>query len=71
MSQPVNTPDSAETAKRTIVPDLKGSYTIHYTQMQDLPPDSSLFHELKTYRRELPRLLAEGLEGHYVLIAWH
>lgn len=27
-----------------------------------------LRHEIRTYRRELPRLLAEGHEGHYVLI---
>jgi hypothetical protein len=42
--------------------------TIHYSQLQDLPPDSPIRQEWNTYRRELPRLLAEGLEGKFALV---
>jgi hypothetical protein len=42
--------------------------TVHYTELPDVPPDSPLFQESTTYRRELPRLLAEGHEGKFVLI---
>jgi hypothetical protein len=41
---------------------------IHYTEWKDLPPDHVFHHEWNTFRRELPRLLAEGLEGQWVLI---
>lgn len=68
MSQSTNSPGSTKTAKRTIVPDIKSSSLIHYTQLPDMPSDSALYSEYNTYRRELPRLLAEGLEGRYVLI---
>src|SRR5262245_39780492 len=42
--------------------------TIHYTQFTDLPPDDVHYHEWKAYRRELPRLLAEGRGGQYALL---
>jgi hypothetical protein len=42
--------------------------TIHYTELQDLPSDSPIREEWKTYRHELPRLLAEGLEGKFALV---
>jgi hypothetical protein len=42
--------------------------TIHYTELPDPSPDSALFHEWNYYRREVGRLLAEGLEGKFVLI---
>src|SRR5262249_39411762 len=42
--------------------------TIHYTQLAELPLDSPIYREWETYRRELPRLLAEGHEGKFALI---
>ncbi|MCI0462493.1 MAG: hypothetical protein L0Z62_36545 [Gemmataceae bacterium] len=42
--------------------------TIHYTQVPDLPPDSPIYREWLTFRRELPRLLAEGHEGKWTLV---
>ena len=42
--------------------------TIHYTELGGLPPDSPIFHEWNFYRREVGRLLAEGLQGQFVLI---
>jgi hypothetical protein len=44
------------------------SRSCHYTELKDAPPTSKLFHEWHTYITELPRLLAEGLEGKFVLI---
>jgi hypothetical protein len=41
---------------------------VHYTQMGDFPADSPLYREWQTYKRELPRLLAEGAEGKFALI---
>ncbi len=41
---------------------------MHYTEMLASPPDHPLYRESETYRRELPRLLAEGHEGKSVLI---
>jgi len=41
---------------------------IHYTELRDVPEDDLLYHEWNTYRRELPRLLAEGHEGKFALI---
>jgi hypothetical protein len=51
-----------------VVPAINGSYTIHYTRLPERKPSDALFEEYNTYRRELPRLLAEGYEGQYVLI---
>ena len=44
------------------------SKTIPYTELPDVPPDDPLFHEWNTYREELPRLLAEGHEGKFILL---
>lgn len=41
---------------------------IHYTKLGPPRPDSELATEWELFRRELPRLLAEGHEGKYVLI---
>jgi len=48
--------------------DAPGRPKIHYTELTDFPDGSPLALEWKTYRRELPRLLAEGHEWEYVLI---
>jgi hypothetical protein len=42
--------------------------TVHYTQLQDLPATSPICTEWNTYRRELPRLLEEGMAGKFALI---
>ncbi|MBV9121963.1 MAG: hypothetical protein JO112_01225 [Planctomycetes bacterium] len=42
--------------------------TIHYSELADARPDSPLYWEWNFYRREVGRLLAEGLEGKWVLI---
>ena len=42
--------------------------TVHYTELREMPPDSALYHEWHTYLAELPRWLAEGMEGKFVLI---
>jgi hypothetical protein len=42
--------------------------TIPYTEVPELPLDSQIYHESQTYRREMPRWLAEGQEGKFVLI---
>ena len=41
---------------------------IHYTELSADKPDSPLYHEWETYRREVGRLLAEGNEHRWVLI---
>jgi hypothetical protein len=42
--------------------------TIPYTELPDLPPDHLLRREWDFFRRELPRLLAEGHEGEVALL---
>jgi len=42
--------------------------SIHYTELQELPADSPVREEWKTYRRELPRLLKERQEGKFALV---
>ena len=42
--------------------------TVHYAELPEAKPDSPLYHEWNTYRREVGRLLAEGNAGRYVLI---
>jgi hypothetical protein len=42
--------------------------TVHYTELRDMGPDSALDNEWHTYLAELPRWLAEGKEGKFVLI---
>ncbi|MBI1917387.1 MAG: hypothetical protein HYS12_22025 [Planctomycetes bacterium] len=44
-----------------------GMATIHHSQLPDLSPDNPLFREWRAYRRELPRLLQEGLERKFGL----
>jgi hypothetical protein len=41
---------------------------IHYTELPAPNPDSQIKTECETYRREVGRLLAEGLGGQFVLI---
>jgi hypothetical protein len=41
---------------------------IPYTSLPQASPDSPLFAEWDTYRREVGRLLAEGNEGRFVLV---
>lgn len=47
---------------------LPVSRTIDYRQLEPVPPGFFLTVEWDTYRREVPRLLSEGLEGKYILI---
>src|SRR4051794_30704066 len=42
--------------------------TIHHTQLPDFPPGHLLGREWDFFRRELPRLLAEGHEGEFALL---
>lgn len=42
--------------------------TIHYTTLKDLPETHWLYREFKTYLREMPAMLAAGMEGKWVLI---
>ncbi len=48
--------------------DLKGLATIHYSELPEGQLDSPTHLEWQTFRRELPRLLAEGHEGTWALI---
>jgi hypothetical protein len=48
--------------------DLERLPTIHFTQMPEPSADSPIHREAQTFRRELPRLLAEGHEGKWALI---
>src|SRR5437764_13657776 len=48
--------------------EMEGRAVAHYTEVGDLPADSPIYREFLTYRRELPRLLAEGHEGKFALI---
>jgi hypothetical protein len=41
---------------------------VHYTELPEAEPGSVLAAEWNTYRREVGRWLAEGLEGRHVLI---
>jgi hypothetical protein len=41
---------------------------VHYTKLPDLPPDHTFVREWAAYVREMPRWLAEGQEGRFVLI---
>jgi hypothetical protein len=45
-----------------------GKRFIHYTELPDAKPEDSDFDEWNTFRRELPRLLAEGHEGKFALL---
>ncbi len=41
---------------------------VHYTELPEAKPGEPLAEEWNTYRREVGRWLAEGLEGRHVLI---
>jgi hypothetical protein len=41
---------------------------VHYTELPEAKPGEPLAEEWNTYRREIARWLAEGLEGRHVLI---
>jgi len=41
---------------------------IHFTELAPAPADGPLAVEWETFRRELPRLLADGLAGAYALV---
>ena len=42
--------------------------TVHFTELPSLPPGNTFFHEWQTYRREVGKLIADGLEGKWVVI---
>jgi hypothetical protein len=42
--------------------------TMHYTELPEIPPNQPFAREWAVYLRELPRWLAEGQEGRFVLI---
>ena len=50
------------------VEDLDRYSTYHYTEMPEPPADSPIYREVRTFLREMPRLLAEGHEGKWALI---
>jgi hypothetical protein len=41
---------------------------LHWTEVPAPPADSNLHHDYKVFCRELPRLLAEGHAGKFVVI---
>jgi hypothetical protein len=41
---------------------------VHYTELPPAKPDEVFYQEWNTYRHEVGRLLAEGLQGRFVLI---
>jgi hypothetical protein len=42
--------------------------TVSFSELPALPPDNTFFHEWQTYRREVAKLIADGLEGKWVVI---
>ena len=42
--------------------------TIHYTELPEMSPHDLLRREWDSFRRDLPRLLAEGHEGEFALL---
>jgi hypothetical protein len=50
------------------LPQLAETPSIPHTDLPQAHPDSLLFVEWDTYRREVRRLLAEGKEGQFALI---
>src|SRR5262249_25503484 len=60
---------SPEVALLLVSPERRELMThIHYTQVKQPPPDTTVAKEWATYVREMPRWLAEGQEGRFVLI---
>ena len=51
-----------------VLPSRERPRGVHYTELPDANPESPLAAEWNTYRREVGRWLAEGLEGRHVLI---
>jgi hypothetical protein len=51
-----------------ILPPRERPRGVHYTELPEAKPESLLATEWNTYRREVGRWLAEGLEGRHVLI---
>ena len=49
-------------------PPLSEPRGVHYTELPPAKPDEVFYQEWNTYRHEVGRLLAEGLEGRYVVI---
>jgi hypothetical protein len=62
--------EEVERRRREGVPSLRPAEppTIPYPELPEAEPDSPLSREWNFYRREVGRLLAEGLEGRWVLI---
>ena len=59
--------EALEQFRKRPVPPV-GPPTVHYTELTDFPPESPIYLEWKTYRRELPGLLSQGQEGKFALI---
>jgi len=59
--------EAAEGFRGQPLPEVKRP-TIHYTQLPAGKPDSMLFQEWTTYRREVGHWLADGLENKWVLL---
>jgi hypothetical protein len=66
--QPPESPPPALPRKTRAIAGNRPGRTVHYTQLRDLPSGHVLEREWLTYMRELPRLLAEGQEGRFILI---
>lgn len=50
------------------LPPYEPTRGVHYTELPEAKPGEPLAEEWNTYRREVGRWLAEGLEGRHVLI---
>jgi hypothetical protein len=55
-------------AGQASLPPSPAAETVHFTELPEARPDSPLYREWNTYRREVGRLLAEGSEGRHLLI---
>ena len=62
--------EEVERMRREGLPSLRPAElpTIAYAELPEAKPDSPLSREWNFYRREVGRLLADGLEGKWVLI---
>lgn len=52
----------------TKLPSGKKNTTIHYQGLPEARPEDPLAEEWNTFRNSISRLLAEGFEGHFLLI---
>src|SRR5207247_2141193 len=57
-----------EQARVEPLPPHEPTKGVHYTELPEAKPGQALAEEWNTYRREVGRWLAEGLEGRHVLI---